>query len=241
MIRIECYVPGCPEFGKYMRKLTFILILIACGLAAAFCGCWPAHTKPIYPGPETAAERNFEGMWTASREVLKRSGFILDRQDRRDGVITTRAIPSAQIFEFWRKDAATLFHREENTVQTILRAVKVTIHQTPGTDKFGVGVEVLMARSDREPAQLTSSSQYQKMTKVTFPETISFSDLRYDEASPIDQTPIDRRDPWSNVSIRAQLVPLGRDSDLEHVLTQEIQQRAEQYDPERNRKWVTWD
>ena len=212
-----------------------------CGLTATFCGCWPAHTKPIYPGPETPAERNFEAVWTASRDVLKRSGFTLDRQDRRDGVITTWAVPSGQIFEFWRKDAATLFHHEENTVQTILRAVKVSIHQIEGTDKFDIDVEVLMARSDRKPAQLTSSSQYKKLTKVSFPETISFSDLRYDEASPSDQTPIDRSDPWGDVSIRAQLVPLGRDNDLEHSLTKEIQKRAAHYDPDRNRKWVTWD
>jgi hypothetical protein len=226
-----------------MRKITFSLIqiLIACSLAAAFCGCWPAHTKPIYPGPETAVERNFEAAWTASRHVLKRSGFVLDRQDRRDGVITTRAIASAQIFEFWRKDAATLFHHEENTVQTILRAVKVSIHQIDGTDKFGFDVEVLMARSDRKPVMLTSSSQYQRLTGVKFPETVSFSDLRYDDASPHDQTPIDRRDPWGDVSIRTQLVPLGRDSDLEHSLTVEIQKTAENYDPDRDRKMITWD
>jgi len=90
-------------------------------------------------------------------------------------------------------------------------------------------------------SHLTSSSQSQRLSSVTFPETISFSDLRYDEASPSDQSPIDRRDPWANVSIRAQLVPLGRDSDLEHLLTGEIQKRAAKYDPQRNRKWVTWD
>ena len=230
-----------PGFGKYMRKLTFILILIACGLGATLYGCWPAHTKPIYPGPETAAERNFEAVWTGSRKVLKRSGFALDRQDRRDGVITTRAMPSAQIFEFWRRDAATLFHREENTVQTILRAVKVSIHPVAGTDEFGFKIEVLMARSDRKPPHLTSSSQFQKKTTTEFPETISFSDLRYDEASPTDQTPVDRRDPWRDVSIRAQLVPLGRDSDLEYSLTREIQKAANSYDPQRARKWVTWD
>jgi len=226
-----------------MRKITFSLIqiLIACASAAAFCGCWPAHTKPIYPGPATAVERNFEAVWTASRHVLKHSGFTLDRQDRRDGVVTTMAIPSAQIFEFWRKDAATLFHHEENTVQTILRAVKVTIHQIDGTDKFGIDVEVLMARSDRKPALLSSSSQFQKLTGAKFPAAISFSDLRYDDASPFDKTPIDRRDPWGDVSIRTQLVPLGRDSDLEHSFTVEIKKNAEKYDPDRDRKMVTWD
>ena len=222
-----------------MRKIIFILIV--CGLTVVIGGCWPDHTKPIYPGPETAAERNFEAMWTGARDVLKHSGFILDRQDRRDGVITTRAISSAQIFEFWRKDAATTFHRQENTVQKILRAVKVSIRQIPGTDKFGFEVEVLMARSDGRPAQLTSSSQYQKAGGVGFPKTLSFSDLRYDEASPIDKTPINRSDPWSGVSLRAQLVPLGRDSDLEYSLTRKIQKKIEKYDPERNRKWITWD
>lgn len=219
-------------------KITFTSILI---LTAAICGCWPAHTKPIYPGPETAAERNFEAMWTSSRNVLKRGGFPLDRQDRRAGVITTLAVPGAQIFEFWRNDAATLFHYEENAVQTILRAVKVSIHQIPGTERFGVNVEVLMARSDRKPARLTSSSQFQNLTEIAFPETISFSDLRYDEASPSDKTPIDRRDPWGDVSIRAQLVPLGRDSDLEHFLTKEIEKTAVKYDPNHSRKWITWD
>ncbi|MCK5113690.1 MAG: hypothetical protein KAR11_02890 [Phycisphaerae bacterium] len=218
-----------------------ILILIACGLTAILCGCWPDHTKPIYPGPETAAERNFEAVWLSSRNVLKHSGFPLDRQDPRDGIISTRAIPSSQIFEFWQNDAATVFHHEENIVQTIYRAVKVTIRRVKDSDKFEFSVEVLMARSDRAPAMLTSSSQYKNLTGTQFPQTINFADLQYDDASPTDDKPINRRDPWSGVSMRAQLVPLGQDTDLEHRLAQEIQKRVDTYDPDHKNKWVTWE
>lgn len=217
------------------------LIFILC-IAAILTGCQPQHLKPFDPGPTSAAEQNFEALWQSARRVLKRRGFELDRQDRRDGVITTYAATSGHFFELWRKDAATIFHQRENAMQKIMRAVKVTLRRVKDTNRYDLNVEILMARSNKPPAQLTDSSQAMEIIRdmdikpsrrFTKPEgKLTFGDLRRRATG---------RPGRAGGLTKATITPLDRDGDLEADLLEAIRQAAAKYDPIKAGAWITID
>ncbi|MBN2201173.1 hypothetical protein JW777_04400, partial [bacterium] len=184
-----------------------------------FCaGCnEPMYTKPIEREPATQAERNFRDLWNTSCDVLRKYGFSIDRQDRRDGVITTFAVSGGHGLEaLWRKDASNFFYFRENTTQNILRAARVTIHRLPDRpDEFDFRVEVRMARSNRPPPQLTDTVEVNTMSVAQLPE-LRFSDL---EMRPV------RRDE-ELTGIRAYIVPLGQDEEMAGRIDRAIRARA---------------
>ncbi len=216
-------------------------------LAAMFAGCQPQHVKPFDPGPTTAAEQNFEALWQSARSVLKRRGFELDRQDRRDGVITTYAATSGQFFEFWRKDAATIFSQRENTLQKIMRAAKVSLHRVEGTNRYDLEVEVLMARSNKPPVQISDPSQTTEVTHGLdirpgrhFSEAeakLTFDDLRRRPVGQVDT----RQGKAAGGLTKYTITPLDRDGDLEANILEDIRQAAAKYDPIKAGAWVTMD
>jgi hypothetical protein len=211
-----------------MRTLFRPILILAAMMPLA---CDPGYTTPLGPGTLTPQEKNFQSVWRAGRDVLRDAGFEIDRQDRREGVITTYATPGQHFFELWRDDSPTFFHFRENTVQTILRAARVQVSRIPNTDRYRFDVEVRMARTTREPEQLTNSAQVRELHSGTAPgmrygeasagrpgkgdtytlenpAQLKFSDLRIEESPSTD------------------LVPLGRDGDLEAVLARHIYRRA---------------
>lgn len=167
-------------------------------------GCQPKYTQPVVePKPLTDKQRNFERVWQATRRVLVRYDFHIDRRDPRAGVITTWPMTGKQIFELWRKDAARASDSGESTLQTIYRAVKVTIHPTTDGLDYKPVVEVFVSRSNKPTDSIASTSdaydmftKRRKRTKLTGPQ----------EAS--------------------QLVDLGNDRALEAKLTADILKAA---------------
>jgi len=136
----------------------------ACIAAVASCwplGCGVEHTQPIgRPQKLTAAERDFEAVWQASRQTLRKYRFELDRQDRRAGTITTLPMTGMHFFEFWRKDAGRPADYAESTVQTLYRTARVTIRPVkPGAKTYKASVQVLLRRSSRPTAHVTSTSE----------------------------------------------------------------------------------
>jgi hypothetical protein len=203
-----------------MRTAGYILLL---ALAACGAACQPEHSLSLTERETTPAERNFETLWQASRSALKQAGFELDRQDRRAGVILTRATVGQHFFEWWRRDSATAFHWRENSIQTILRAACISIFPVEGTDRFDVRVEVLSARTDRRPLQLTDASQGAEL----------HSGDRFGRERPWrghETTPLTRILKFEDLRRKTPpvegVVPLGRDGDLEMILEQEIRHRA---------------
>lgn len=140
-----------------MRALATGCIVAA--LAAGLVGC-VYHTEPVVPQPKlTGAGRNFQAVWRATLEVLRRYDFEIDRQDRRAGVITTRPLLGKHFFEFWRRDAADPRDVAESTLQTIYRTVTVTIRPTSaGAATFRPDVEVRLRRSNRQYVGVASTT-----------------------------------------------------------------------------------
>jgi len=228
---------------RKMRKYLFIIITPLVGVWVSGCsGCFGPvlHTASLERPPKTAAERNFQTVWRASRGVLKKYYFPLDRQDRRAGIITTDAVTGGHLFELWRKDAATAFHYRENTVQTIYRAAKVTIRRVKGADKFDVDVEIAMARSDAKAPQLTTSSQVGHLSAIRKHSVLKFNDLIREPdltTKPADALRYRRKPEQTTKEAEAlryrlpklpecTVVPLGRDTDLEMHVLQKIRDRA---------------
>lgn len=210
--------------------MLLLRISLIVGLLAAV-GCQPGHLKPREREPQTEAERNFETLWRSARRVLKKYGFELDRQDRRDGIITTFAASGGHVFEVWRKDSATPFHYQENAIQNILRAVRVSVRRGEG-DTFDYSVEVMMARSNLPQPMITGTSDLHSSRLPKMPP-LRFNDLRRRAFSrtgedPVDDSPRGALD--EDVPLEESIVPLGRDTDMEMRLTRDIRETVETYD-----------
>ena len=195
--------------------------------ALSLTGCL-RYTVPVGPYQElTPAERNFQAVWNASLEVLRRYNFTVDRQDRRAGEISTLPMTGRHWFEFWRHDAATPADVAEGTAQTVYRAAKVVIRPTaPGAATFKFTVEVRTARSDQPQPQVTGAS-----------DTIFLYNVTQQYERFVDERKAAKRRAWllmGDEDIRPGypmplekfLVPLGRDGALEARLTGEIASRC---------------
>lgn len=184
-----------------MRKFASTCLLAAILMPM---GCQPKYTQPVFePKAMTAQQQNFQQLWQASRKVLIRYHFHIDRQDPRAGVITTWPMTGKHIFEVWRKDAARASDSGESTLQTIYRAVELTIRPTADGQDYEPIVEVFVSRSDKPIDSIASTSdaydmftKRRKRRKLTGPQEASH------------------------------LVDLGNDRALEAKLTAEIRKEA---------------
>lgn len=175
------------------------------------------YTKPTEREPATQAERNFRDLWDASCTTLKQYGFSLDRQDRREGVITTYTVSGGHGLEaLWRKDASNVFYLRENTTQNILRAARVKIRRLPeNPESFDFRVEVRMARTDRPQPQVTNAVEVNKMRVSNLPD-LRFSDLQMRSL----------RGGEKLRGLQNYIVPLGEDEELAYRIDRSIRRRA---------------
>ena len=205
---------------------TAIAILTA-ALAVSVGGC-ALHNKPIAGEPTlTPAQRNFDAVWRASLDVLRRYHFPIRRQDRRAGVITTGQTTGKQFFEIWRDDAGTGFHVAENSLQTMYRKATVTVWAKEGQpDVYEAGVTIELVRSDMDSFQVTSTSEAYSI--FTFPggrgsfvvtDEIKRQSRRADDAGQDD----------SHATPPKGIVPLGRDTALEDRIAGKIADTAGKY------------
>ncbi len=139
---------------------AFLTVCAVAILATVFIGC-AQHTEPVAPvEPHTRGQENFTAAWDATLEVLRRYYFVVDRHDRRAGVINTKPMVSRLWFEFWRGDSFTVESAMESSLQTVLRTAEITIRPTSdGADTYTFSVKVTAAVSDLPDAQITSTSE----------------------------------------------------------------------------------
>ena len=131
--------------------LLAVLIVLAAGCAS--------HTTPVVTGRQLSqSEQDFQAIWSASQEVLRRYDFPIERQDRRAGIITTGQLTGQHFFELWRDDAAAFSDLAEGSLQTIYRAATVTI-TADSAGAFFATVDVHAWRSDRAQPQVTNTTE----------------------------------------------------------------------------------
>ena len=200
-------------------NLKILTVVLAAWLIA---GCEPNHVAPVARPLETEEQRSFERLWQASRRVLRDRHFEIDRQDRRDGRLTTLATTSSHGLEqLWRGDAATVFHQRENQVQTMLRAVLVQLIPADTPLGYDVTVSVRLARVNRIEPQRTTPSQIRKRT-LPIPARLTYADL-----APLPgPTAIRRPTGQPKKHKPLVIVPMENDRELAAAITNDIRTRV---------------
>jgi hypothetical protein len=106
-------------------------------------------TRVVNPNETTQFiyNANYDNVWRQGMLILREAGFALDRQDYRLGVLTTKALPSNQIIEFWRPQATNVSAMMENTINNQRRYVKLSISKVEGKPEFyEIAVQVIVER-----------------------------------------------------------------------------------------------
>jgi hypothetical protein len=199
-------------------NLKVITVVLAAWWIA---GCAPNHVAPVARPLETEEQRSFERLWQASRRVLRDRHFEIDRQDRRDGRLTTLATTSSHgIEQLWRGDAATVFHQRENHVQTMLRAVHVQLIPADTPLGYDVAVAVRLARVNRIEPQRTTTSQIRKRT-LPIPKRLTYADL-----APLPGPAATHPTGQPKQHKPLVIVPLENDRELAAAITDDIRTRV---------------
>ncbi|HYO10123.1 MAG TPA: hypothetical protein VER17_14230 [Tepidisphaeraceae bacterium] len=114
-----------------------------------------ATAAPLPPAPKVA-HANFQALWSACEDTARRYGFALDRQDYRNGVITTVPLVSKQFFEVWRNDAQTATDVAESSLATYRRTLRFNITKDPAGG-YAATPEVLIERYTLAERPITAS------------------------------------------------------------------------------------
>src|SRR2546423_724931 len=95
-----------------------------------------ATTQPFYwttqPSNVRVSSASFERLWSACERTAREYGFPLDRQDLRNGVMTTEPVISQQFFEPWRRDTGTASGVANNSLATFRRSIRFAIEKEDG-------------------------------------------------------------------------------------------------------------
>lgn len=137
-----------------MRNRVQVWVLTAvCGAAAGLLPACrgsdrvadqPAATEELALGavPADARGAGYPAVFDAARDVLRDEGFILERVDAAEGVITTRVKTTAGVFTPWDREQSTAGQEVEDLMQRQQRVVRVTFvgaAEQPGEGGDGVG------------------------------------------------------------------------------------------------------
>ena len=126
----------------------------------------PAQATPAYwwkrPAVVHVDDRDFDRLWTACSQAVKDRLFTLDRQDYREGLLTTYPMVSKQAFEFWRSDAVTCGDIGQSSLATTRRTVRFEFaRQENGT--YAVTPKVLVEHFASAERRITTAVQYQSI------------------------------------------------------------------------------
>ena len=176
------------------------------------------QSEPAYylnQAPAAAATgTDFDKLWQAMYRATRNAGYRPDREDYRLGVLSTRPLVSAQIFEPWQRDAGSLYGVLESTLATVRRTVRWEV--TRGDDGTLTAVpKVLIERWSVLEHRVTYSSQYQEIFALTREEQDNQRLRALDPAAfAEDPVPV------------AYWYAIGRDTDMEKRLAENVQDRV---------------
>ena len=180
----------------------------------------PAATQPVtHIDPEQATSdywltqpaiasvsgRDFYRLWNACRAEVHDRFFLIDREEFREGTLSTAPMISKMYFEIWRRDAVTPDEIAQSSLASIRRSVWIELKKQPdGT--FIAQPKVLVERYASAERRLTNIYEYHA----------AFSGPRVTGSSEADQGQIIPADYWYSI---------GRDAPLEKDLAAAIQRR----------------
>lgn len=133
-------------------RLTVPVLFLS---VVALAGCAARVERAPRPVVEAAV---YDATLTAAVTVLRDRGFVIDRHDRRYGVITTEPLGAATALEPWKRNNVNAHAALTHTLNDQRRVVTVTLtpvepgQAEPGTepadeaDAYALGVEVQLER-----------------------------------------------------------------------------------------------
>jgi hypothetical protein len=119
-----------------------------------------ATTQPSYwldqPAVATVKASDFDKLWSAAERVARDRGFVIDREDYRDGLLTSQPLTSKQWFEVWRSDVQTPEDLADSSMATYRRTLSIEVEKKPdGT--YEASPYVLVERYVQSERPITSS------------------------------------------------------------------------------------
>jgi hypothetical protein len=143
------------------KTMKTVLRVVMASVVAMAAGC-VQYTTPMAPEAEmTTSEKNFQVLWLAAQDVLREYHFVIDRHDRRAGILTTRPLTGQQFFEPWRKDAVTQWDLWDGSIKTLYRSVTIRIQaKDPQAQWYEPVVEVTVSKPNppKQPVHSTSAA-----------------------------------------------------------------------------------
>ncbi len=162
------------------------------------------------PPAARARAADFDRLWAACGAEAYVRLLQVDREDYRDGLLSTVPTITKQVFEPWRTDAVTLHDGVESTLGTVRRTVRFEVRRRDD-GQFEVVPKVLVERYASAERRLTAISQYHQ----------AFSGPRAFADSP-DLT----GDVTAENAVADYWYPLRRDAALERDLAASIARRV---------------
>ncbi len=114
---------------------------------------------PRTPNPIPVAEREYDRVYEAAIAVLRDWRFVVDRQDRRAGVITTKPRIAASALEPWQPDVSTARRTLGATLNHRRHRVRVEIQRRgSGETPYRLRVTVTTEQKQKPEKQLTTAA-----------------------------------------------------------------------------------
>lgn len=129
----------------------------------------PAQADPLYwyrqPAVVAVRDANYERLWSAAQSVARDYFFTLDREDYREGVLTTLPLTSMQWFEFWRRDVVTVNDLARSSLQTLRRTIHFKVEKDPDGG-YRLSPKVLIEQYATVGQRLTYVGYYTRASDV---------------------------------------------------------------------------
>ncbi|MBI1372819.1 MAG: hypothetical protein GC159_08675 [Phycisphaera sp.] len=163
--------------------------------------------------PIAIGTNEYDQVFDATVDVLRDKRYVVDRKDRRFGVVTTEPRIAASVFEPWYDDNSTghqvaeaSLNHERRTIRVEIQPVKAADDSGAITDRYQLFVQVDMDRRHNPPQTLNSAALGR----------MSIQQSRRINRPLLTERGIEKVE-WS---------PIGRDELLEQRLVEEILHRA---------------
>lgn len=176
--------PGISN-GAAVGGLLVMLLITGCESASA-----PPTTRPAtdidyhlgqanywYAKPASASVNcaKYDALWQNAIRVAHADGYSIDRQEYRDGVLTTKPLISAQLFEPWKRDVGDLRGEAQSTVSTVRRTIRFNLRQLPD-GVYTIVPRVLIERHSLAERRITSVTEYLDVFAIDRPLDQQFTE-----------------------------------------------------------------
>ena len=138
-------------------------------LIALIGGCAGQRQSETATEPTRLADVTTAAAVDAAQKVLVRMHFDIEKADADHGIVRTRPLRSAQVFEFWRQDSPTPADLLEADIQTVRKLAEIDFKPTDG--QLAIRCRVRVQRLSLPEAGTASVSHaYQMHSRSTATE-----------------------------------------------------------------------